>query len=184
MSVDTANSLPENDLETPSWLTKCYSSFLAVLVLLLLLWPIAHRFMVVHFGVNPWKGFGVAMYCTAVPSTLDILIPTKSGFHKIPINSNTPKSLRDEFENYLNKRHTLGHLAGPPSRKFVEQVFVLDQNLTDVLFRSESLWLNPHNNMLELRNRSTFHYRMMEGQLVLYDFDHKSGEHQMQLIDI
>ena len=37
---------------------------LAGLLLLLALWPLAHRALVVRYRVDPWRLFGWAMYCT------------------------------------------------------------------------------------------------------------------------
>ena len=43
------------------------------IVLLIALWPIAHRQLVTRLDVNPWKLYGFAMYCTPHEVVVDVI---------------------------------------------------------------------------------------------------------------
>ena len=43
------------------------------LLLLVAVWPLAHRQLVVRFDVNPWKLYGFAMYCTPHDIAVDLI---------------------------------------------------------------------------------------------------------------
>lgn len=82
-------------------------------MLLVMLWPMAHRQLVTRFDINPWKLYGFAMYCT--PHQLSVGLYALSGDRRerIVVSSAMPQELLDELDEFYRLRKTLGRLHEP-----------------------------------------------------------------------
>lgn len=77
------------------------------------LWPLAHRALVAHYDVNPWKLSGWAMYTVASPPVLVAFFEKGAG-GLVPIDETTlPAPLRAELTRFRVERHALGRLRRP-----------------------------------------------------------------------
>lgn len=87
----------------------------AVMAVLLLvaLWPFAHRILVARYDLNPWKFFGWAMYTTPAPPILLVLL-TKQAKDVVPLNQQRLVApAKETIVRFLVERHTLGKLRRP-----------------------------------------------------------------------
>ena len=81
-------------------------------LVLIALWPIAHRQLVTRFDVNPWKLYGFAMYCTPHYVVVDIV--DRSGGEPRRLEPEAfPPRLRHAHERFSARRSTLGVLHAP-----------------------------------------------------------------------
>ncbi len=81
-------------------------------LLLIALWPIAHRQLVARFDINPWKLYGFAMYCTPHHVVVDIVDRSGSEPRRLEPEAFPPR-LRHAHERFSARRSTLGVLHEP-----------------------------------------------------------------------
>ena len=73
-------------------------------------WPLAHRFLVASFEIDPWRLGGWAMYCTPKLRVEVGLVPERAGR---PIELDLPPSLREEANRFAARRAVLGRFVNP-----------------------------------------------------------------------
>lgn len=151
--------------------TRTFSSFLGMMILMLMFWPLAHLWITRNYGSDPWEFFGAAMYCTTNSSTLEILTVTNSGLKLVPMSSIDSLELKNAIIKYGKNRNHLGLLAGPPPTSICDMVINSDSNLTDALIRTRSFRLNPRTCFIEADTKCVYHYRKIGQKVVLFDQD-------------
>jgi hypothetical protein len=82
------------------------------IVLAIALWPIAHRQLVVHMDVNPWKLYGFAMYCTPHDVVVDVIDRSGAAPQRIDPAA-FPAPLRATYESFTARRGVLGRFVSP-----------------------------------------------------------------------
>ena len=169
--MNSAESNPES-LVAPESPATVGSAMLGVFIILLMLWPFAHRKFVRECAINPWQLFGAAMYCTNAPSSIEILGYTpQTGMKVIKLSELKSESLKREFLDYGYRRHHLGLLAGKPPVSIAEGVFKERHDLADVLIRTRSNRLDPETGTLKPDLKAVYHFRFVQGTTILYDQD-------------
>ena len=73
-------------------------------------WPLAHRFLVARFEIDPWRLCGWAMYCTPKLQVEVAVVPERAGR---PIELDLPPSLREEANRFAGRRAVLGRFVNP-----------------------------------------------------------------------
>lgn len=73
-------------------------------------WPLAHRFLVASFEIDPWRLCGWAMYCTPKLRVEVALVPERAGR---PIELDLPPPLREEADRFVERRAVLGRFVNP-----------------------------------------------------------------------
>ncbi|MEM8605633.1 MAG: hypothetical protein AAGF92_00910 [Myxococcota bacterium] len=98
-------------------------------VVLLTIWPLAHRAMVAAFNVNPWKLAGWAMFCIPNPKTSTQTYGLTTSGRRIRFEMRP----EDQFDLslYDYRRQILGELAPPPDR-LAEQILSRHPELAGV----------------------------------------------------
>jgi hypothetical protein len=81
-------------------------------LLLVALWPIAHRQLVTRFDVNPWKLYGFAMYCTPHGLSIELIDRSQPQLRKLDPASLPPRA-RLALDRFAIRRGTLGKLQPP-----------------------------------------------------------------------
>jgi len=82
----------------------------ASVVLVTMLWPFGHYFLSVRYDVNPWKLWGMAMYCTTHETTLHFTYRGDDGeIRPLALDSLGPE-LRARALQHYRRRATLGRL--------------------------------------------------------------------------
>ncbi len=81
-------------------------------LVLIALWPLAHRQLVTRFDINPWKLYGFAMYCTPHHVVVDIVDRSGSEPRRLEPEA-FPLRLRHAHERFSARRSTLGVLHAP-----------------------------------------------------------------------
>ena len=82
------------------------------LLLAIALWPIAHRQLVVHQDVNPWKLFGFAMYCTPHDVVVDLVDRSGAAPQRLDPAA-FPAPLRESYQRFAARRAVLGRFVAP-----------------------------------------------------------------------
>jgi hypothetical protein len=95
-------------------LTLAAKQRLVVAVLAALaVWPIAHRALVVHARIDPWRFFGWAMYCTPKLPVMVQAIATH-GRARIPLSTATlPPELQRAVYRFSHRRAQWGTFERP-----------------------------------------------------------------------
>jgi hypothetical protein len=83
------------------------------LLAVLAVWPIAHRALVVHARVDPWRFFGWAMYCTPkLPVMVQVI--AQYGKARVPLATDTlERPLRHAVHGLSRQRAVWGTFASP-----------------------------------------------------------------------
>jgi hypothetical protein len=108
------------------------------------LWPLAHRGLVAHFDVNPWKLSGFAMYTTPTPPILVVLMiedSTRPAALRPLREADLPAHTREALDDFRRTRHALGHLTRPDAA--ARSVLRARQGLAHVLVVVQRMWLDP-----------------------------------------
>lgn len=85
---------------------------LAAALLALALWPLAHRALVVHYRLTPWRFFGWAMYCAPrLPVVVSIQVDTGGG--PVAVTGADNRRLRHALRRFTRRRGVWGRLARP-----------------------------------------------------------------------
>ncbi len=114
----------------------------AVIAVLLLvaLWPFAHRILVVRYDLNPWKLSGWAMYTTPAPPIL-LVLHTKQEKGVVPINQQMLAApARETIVRFLVERHVLGKLRRPDD--VAQSVFSVRNDLHSLVVVVEKMALD------------------------------------------
>lgn len=88
---------------------------LAGLVLATLLWPLTQHGMVKYLGIDPWKLFGLAMYCT--PHDVRVRITVEDESHVLDISQLTEET-RHQVYRFVQIRRIAGRLIHPKDLAF------------------------------------------------------------------
>ena len=107
-------------------------------------WPLAHRALVARFDVNPWKLSGFAMYTTATPPVLVVLMvedPTPPAALRPLDEVGLPADTRDAIDAFRRDRHALGRLVSPDTA--AQSVLHARPDLDHVLVVVQRMWLDP-----------------------------------------
>lgn len=85
----------------------------AGVIVALALWPIAHHVLYRSYDTDPWKLYGLAMYCTPRPD-VRVSLTAHSGQEEqeIPSRALSPE-LRTRVEEFARRRRVLGRLESP-----------------------------------------------------------------------
>ena len=97
-------------------MTRRNKARVALTVLLLVaVWPLAHRALVARYGVSPWKLYGFAMYCMpSFESELLYLATPKGKEDRTPHPTRFPiefEGAAEALESYQAMEFGLGRLA-------------------------------------------------------------------------
>ncbi len=109
-------------------------------LLLVALWPFAHRILVVRYDLNPWKLSGWAMYTTPAPPIL-LVLHTKHEKGVVPINQQRLAApARETIVRFLVERHVLGKLRRPDD--VAQSVFSVRNDLHSLVVIVEKMALD------------------------------------------
>ncbi len=86
-------------------------------------WPLAHRWLVASYDVDPWRLGGWAMYCTPKLRVEVGMVPEREGR---PVDLELPDSLRRSADRFTQYRAVLGRFSNPErlAREALEQLEV------------------------------------------------------------
>lgn len=77
----------------------------------LALWPLLHFTLVKQYAINPWKFFGLAMYCRPRLHESATLYEVHGRWRRRVLDPPPTLELELELEQYMNARHAYGELA-------------------------------------------------------------------------
>ena len=122
-------------------------------------WPLAHRFLVARFEIDPWRLGGWAMYCTPKLQVEVALVPERAGR---PIELDLPPSLREEANRFAGRRAVLGRFVNPDvlARRALDR---LEADSVVVTIQHDRL--DPRTNRI-IGTREYFRYSMDEQRRV------------------
>lgn len=105
-------------------------TFVAVLLSAVAAWGLIHPMLVYLYDMNPWKLFGMAMYCVPSPSLAAIHFADASGGGRrlIPFPERVPERERTKQTRYLSLRSHTGSLV--PPTLLAEHAFGLHPEMT------------------------------------------------------
>lgn len=87
---------------------KCVLALLWVLGV----WPLAHRYLVQRFEVNPWRFFGWAMYCTpALAPRVEVWLDTAEA--RVALDTAADPELERLIASFERQRLAWGELRRP-----------------------------------------------------------------------
>lgn len=153
---------------------RIFATLLGVFVVCLMCWPLAQGFLVQKYGLNPWKGFAIAMYCTRHAVTVEVLAATPKGLIASPSEDLKTREIFGLYQKYNEQRQTLGLLAGPPPAELATAIMKRYPGLKDVLFRIRNYRLDPASGRMAIDMKCVYHFRMSGGQAVLFDQDERA----------
>lgn len=79
----------------------------------LAVWPLAHRALVARYGIDPWRFFGWAMYCTPkLPVMLEIRTRRGDAVEEVALRD-LPREARRAVYRLKKRRAVWGTLATP-----------------------------------------------------------------------
>lgn len=113
--------------------------FLA-LVVLVALWPLAHRALVLRYQVDPWRLGGFAMY-TTYQSTLVALFEATPGGLRVVEESGFSSRTAAALERMRLRRRALGQLAEPTEA--LRRVYAERPDLENLVVVIQRLWIDP-----------------------------------------
>jgi hypothetical protein len=120
---------------------------LAIALVLLALWPLAHRVLVVRYDISPWRFFGWAMYCQP-KLPLDVAIYVRRDGVLVPIGTVARDAvLEGQIRAFARRREMWGALLPPDdlARRALEVV----TDAASVEIRVRRLLLNPETALIE-----------------------------------
>ncbi len=127
--------------------------YLAV-VLVVALWPLAHRGVVVAIDANPWKLGGFAMYTSYQTSLAALFRPTDRGLAHID-EETLGREVRLALQDFRARRSVLGTLVRPDAlARAVHAGHPEHENLVVVVQR---MWLDPATSRIQ-SEKETFLY--------------------------
>lgn len=111
----------------------------ALVVLVVALWPLAHRGLVLRERVNPWKLGGFAMYASYETQLSALFRVTGEGFRLVD-EAGLPPAGRAAFARFRARRAALGRLASPDAA--VAAIHAERPDLEHLVVVVQRLWLD------------------------------------------
>lgn len=123
---------------------------LAIILMMISVWPAYHYYLVHNFDLNPWKMFGFAMYCTTRAYQFEKYDTT--GGRIRPINEELlTKSTVNSIERYALLRKDLGQLYEPDG--IVKQMFDELPRTRAMAIIISTLWLDGSTGKIKKKYR-------------------------------
>jgi hypothetical protein len=127
------------------------------------LWPFAHRALVGAFGVNPWKLGGWAMYTTATPPVLALVLVPAEGKLTALAESELAPGERAALRRFRAERHALGLLREPDD--VARAVFAERPELRFVTVQVQQTRLDPETARMRATRWPYIYERRADGSL-------------------
>ena len=110
-------------------------------LLLVALWPFAHRGLVARFDVSPWKFGGWAMYAAPTPPVLVAVFRPDVGGWRLVSRERFSPATQATFDRFEQARHALGDFHRPDALARA----VLDErpDLAEIAIVVERMRLDP-----------------------------------------
>ena len=118
-------------------LARLFTGLLGVLAL----WPLVQHLLAVHYDVNPWKLFGMAMYCTPHSIQLQLWDRTTEPRRELDLAALSLET-RQRLQTYRAEREALGRLSRPD--KVARQVLAELPETKLLEFKIGVTRLDPH----------------------------------------
>jgi hypothetical protein len=112
----------------------------ALVVLVVALWPLAHRALVLRYRANPWKLGGFAMYASYETQLSALFRVTGQGFQLVDEAGLAPEG-RAAFARFRARRAALGRLVRPDAA--VRAIHAGRPELGHLVVVVQRLWLDP-----------------------------------------
>jgi hypothetical protein len=129
------------------------------LVVVVLLWPVAHRFLVETREIDPWELFGWAMYSEPA-ARVQVRVDLIRDGRREPLRAMGP--LRDAVRAFARRRTILGTLAAPDA--LAARVLASRPDADGVVLVLRRVRLDPRSRMLEAQDRTIEYVRGGDGR--------------------
>ncbi len=127
------------------------------------IWPLAHRVLVMHFDSDPWRNFGLAMYCAiSVNGYVDYAV-TKNDELLVRDTVQPSRDIEKLRRLFGQKRFYYGRFASP--RPLVEQLFETHPTADGVVIGFRKLYLSPTTHHLEILENNYRYARSSNGEI-------------------
>ncbi|MEE8143241.1 MAG: hypothetical protein V3T77_09080 [Planctomycetota bacterium] len=108
---------------------------LFALLVVLLVWPLIHRWLIVRYDISPWRLFGWAMYCEP---KIEAFVDIKLMVGKRPVDwpgSRLPDRIEKERKRYAWRRFVYGRLVSPAELARISFETFPDVDRVEIRFR-------------------------------------------------
>ena len=127
------------------------------LLLVLALWPAAHRALAHTYGMNPWKFFGWAMYVTpALPADVGLFKIVDDRLVEID-PGRLPPGREDDLIRFLMWRKYAGSMVRPD--RYARAIFEVRPDLDTIAIVMTDRVLNPKTAKVEVRRYGYRYHR-------------------------
>jgi nitrate reductase NapE component len=129
-----------------------------IFLVLFAVWPIFHFALVRHYGTDPWKLFGWAMYSVPGPMKTVRVVGIEEGgeLRRLPFDRYTPDEQR-LANGFRERRRVLGRLA--PPEPLARGMLELHPEFDGVVIAILSLKLDPESALVAARVETSTHWR-------------------------